>query len=59
MVRLTDRPKMILDVYRGRKQQLSNYNKISMSKLVFSSTKKHMHIFNMLITSVQSFRLIA
>ena len=31
MVRLTDRPDMTLDVYRGRKTTIQQHNKISLS----------------------------
>ena len=34
-------------------------NAVILSKIIFLSAKSHMHIFNMLITSVQSFKLIA
>ena len=34
-------------------------NVVILSKIIFLPAKSHMHIFNMLITSVQSFKLIA
>ena len=34
-------------------------NAVILSKMIFLPAKSHMHIFNMLITSVQSFKLIA
>ena len=34
-------------------------NAVILSKIIFLPAKSHMHIFNMLITSVQSFKLIA
>ena len=34
-------------------------NAVILSKVIFLPAKSHMHIFNMLITSVQSFKLIA
>ena len=34
-------------------------NAVILSKIIFLSAKSHMHVFNMLITSVKSFKLIA
>ena len=34
-------------------------NAVILSKIIFLSAKSHMHIFNMLITSAKSFKLIA
>ena len=34
-------------------------NAVILSKIIFSPAQCHMHIFNMLITSVQSFKVIA
>ena len=37
----------------------SKSNMLLLSKMIFLPVKSHMHIFNILITSVQSFKLIA
>ena len=37
---------------------VSVQNAVILSKIIFLPAKNHMHIFNMLITSVQSFKLI-
>ena len=38
---------------------ISVQNAVILSKITFLPAKSHMHIFNMLITSMQSFKLIA
>ena len=40
-------------------KQPTNQNDVILSKIVFLSAKSHVHIFNMLITSLQSLKLIA
>ena len=41
------------------KPSLKIQKAVILSKIIFLSAKSHMHIFNMLIISVQSFKLIA
>ena len=51
VVRLTDRPDMTLDVYRGRKTTIQQ-----LSKLFLAPSKTHTQIFIMSTTSMQGFK---